>query len=153
MVSSQFESILKEFETFFNCPLIVDENESCLIKMGKGINIQIELNRHGMLLIGCRIITLQAGRFFHEVIREALKANDFYPPFTGIFGFSHKSSNLILYTLIDPYQLDQQKIERLLIPFVTKAKTWSDTLKQGNIPQIRELAESSTSTTPFGLQK
>ncbi|MBS4162978.1 Uncharacterized protein PRO82_000259 [Candidatus Protochlamydia amoebophila] len=152
MVSSQFESILKEFELFFNCSLKADENESCLIQMGIGVNIQIELNREGKLLIGCRIATLPLGRFLHEVIKEALKANDFYPPSSGIFGFSHKSSNLILYTLIDPYQLDKNKIESILSPFIAKAKIWSDALNQGNVPYITEITNTPPAP-PFGYQR
>ncbi len=154
MVSSQFEAILKDFEPFFKCRLQADQNESCLIKMGHGISLQMELNRYGLLLIGCRIGELPRGRFQDDVIREALKANDFYPPLTGIFGISRKSNSLILYLIIDPHKLDQDKISNLLNPFIAKAKLWSDSVNQGNIPTLGMTAPpQQAAAPPFGFSR
>lgn len=153
MVSSQFEAILKDFEPFFKCRLQADQNESCLIKMGQGISLQMELNRYGFLLIGCRIGELPRGRFQDEVIKEALKANEFYPPLTGIFGISRKSNSLILYLLIDPHKLDLDKISNLLNPFIAKAKLWSDSINQGNIPALGAAASQPATAPPFGFSR
>ncbi len=154
MVSSQFESILKDFEPFFKCRLQADQNESCLVRMGHGISLQMELNRYGFLLIGCRIGELPRGRFQDDVIKEALKANEFYPPFTGIFGISRKSNNLFLYLLVDPLKLDQDKISNLLNPFIAKAKLWSDSINQGNIPALGAATSPQPAVAPpFGFSR
>lgn len=149
MVSNQFDMILKDFEPFFKCELQADHNDSCLIKMGIGISIQMELDRYGLLLIGCRIGELPRGRFQDDVIKEALKANEFYPPWTGIFGISRKTNNLILHLLVDPDKLDQEKISSLLTPFIDKAKLWSESINQGHIPTVGEA--TTLKAPPFGL--
>lgn len=136
MVSSQFEEILKDFEPFFNCSLKPDANDSCLIKMTSGVNIQIELNSYGSLIIGCRIAALQMGRFREQVIQEALKANSCSSPFSGSFGYSSKSQNLILFIIVDPKELEVNKILDLMQLFTTKAQLWVEALAKGELPVL-----------------
>lgn len=153
MVSSQFEAMLKDFEPYFKCRLESGVNDSCLVKMGIGITIQLELNRYGLILIGCRVGEIQ-GRFRDNAIKEALKANEFYPPSTGTFGFSHKSNALYLHTVLDPYRLDADKIANTLNPFIAKAKMWADALQKGDIPVVGEEAiPQSSSFPPFGFRR
>ena len=56
MVSDQFESILKDFESIFQCPLKPDAKipNTCLIQLNTGIEVQIELDPHANLLIAVR---------------------------------------------------------------------------------------------------
>jgi hypothetical protein len=154
MVSSQFESILKDFEAYFKCPLEAGVNDSCIVKMGIGISLQIELNKYGHLLIGCRIIGNMQGRFRDGVIKESLKANGLYPPSTGVFGYSQKSNSLILYVTLDPYRLDADKISHTLTPFIAKAKSWVDTLNKGDIPVVsQEAVSQSPMNSPFEFKR
>jgi hypothetical protein len=98
MVASQFQAILQDLEPFFKCKLEPDNNNSCLIKMSSGIKIQIELDRYGdHLLIATRLGVLPAGRFRELVFKEALKANASDSPSQGVFGYSKKSEQLILF--------------------------------------------------------
>lgn len=147
MVESQFGAILKEFETFFNCPLKPDDNHSCLIKMGIGIALQVELNRDGMILIGCRLGTLPMGRYRDLIIREALKSNDATSLASGILGFSQKLNQLVLFTRLDPNLLSPDYMLALLPPFVTKAKLWVDTIAKGELPA----SSAASSRLPSGI--
>src|SRR4051812_7633992 len=113
MVSSQFGAILKEFENFFQCSLNPDENDSCLVQMGIGVTLQIELDRYGLILVGCRLGTLHMGRYRDGLMREALKSNGLMPPSTGVFGFSQKSSQLILFMRLNPHLLSVHQIVAL----------------------------------------
>ncbi|MFI5344520.1 MAG: CesT family type III secretion system chaperone [Chlamydiales bacterium] len=151
MTTAQLKNILKEFEPFFNCPLKTDERESTLIHMGIGIEIQIELDRYGFVLIGCRLGSM-IGRFCDLAIIEALKVNDIDPPSTGMFGYSQKSKNLILFMFIDPRAINPDSINRLMTPFIKKAKRWVDGIKNNTVPS-QEGKPPPLSDNPFGLQR
>jgi Tir chaperone protein (CesT) family len=151
MVSSQFESILKDFESFFQCQLQPDANDSCLVKLASGLKVQIEMNSLGFLIVGCRLGALQMGRFRERVIQESLKANEINAPSTGIFGYSHKSQQLILFLSIDPKGVSSDKISTLIEPFVAKAQLWSDALSKGETPPLSVMA-SPLSPSFFGIK-
>jgi Tir chaperone protein (CesT) family len=151
MVSSQFGAILKEFESFFNCPLEPDANDSCLITMGIGITLQIELDRSGLILMGCRLGTVHMGRYRDNLIREALKSNEATFPSTGVLGFSQKSNQLILFMKIDPVTFTIHQILKLLPPFVAKAKLWTDAIAKGEVPSIVPISSSKEPSGLFGL--
>lgn len=151
MASTQLQTILKEFEPFFNCPLNIDERESTIVRMGIGIKIQIELNRYGFVLVGCRLGSI-IGRFCDQAFIEALKANYTDPPSTGAFGYSQKSKNLILFMLIDPRAINPDSISRLMTPFIKKAKRWVDAIQNNTIPS-QEGKPPLPSDNPFGLQR
>lgn len=146
MVSSHFESILKEFEPFFNCPLVPDSNDSCLVKMNNGLSIYIEINQAGQLLIGTKLGVLHMGRHRENLVQAALKSNDMSLS-SGIFGFSNKSSQLILFMLTDPHQL--HSVSLLLTPFIAKAKKWLDAIEKGEVPLVER--ETPTPRSPFGI--
>lgn len=147
MVSSQFGAILKEFEPFFKCPLEPDSNDSCLINMGIGISIQMELNPHGFLLIGCCVGTLSMNPYRDLIIQQALQFNDTSSASQGILGFSHKSNHLILFLKIDPGLLTADQISTLVPNFISKAKLWKEAIDKGEIPKVRE----NSAQTPAGL--
>lgn len=152
MVSTQFGAILKEFENFFHCPLNPDENDSCLVQMGIGLSLQIELDRYGFILIGCRLGALLMGRYRNDLIRAALKSNYLTPPSTGVFGFSQKTNQLILFIKLNPQNLSPNQIVTQLPAFVTKAKQWADALTNGQIPTVTSSTVSSTKASGiFGL--
>jgi hypothetical protein len=142
MVSSQFGAILKEFEAFFNCPLEPDLNDSCLITLGTGITLQIELDRYGLIVIGCRLGSIHMGGYRNTLIREALKSNGKMLPSTGVLGFSQKSSQLILFIKLDPSLISIHQILALLPPFLAKSKLWAEAIAKGEIPTSVNLTGS-----------
>jgi Tir chaperone protein (CesT) family len=138
MVSSQFEIILKDFESFFNCSLSPDQGETCLIKLAEGISIQLELDRQGLLLIGCLIGAMPASRYRNKLIHEALKSNALTPPSTGVFGISQSTHQFILFMLINPDRLNAERIAMLMPPFIAKAKIWTEAINAGQLPVVSQ---------------
>lgn len=153
MVSTQFGMLLKELEAYFNCPLEPDSNNSCLIKMGIGVALQMELDSHGYLLIGCRLGVLPASKYRDNIIQLALKANHLSTPSHGVFGFSPKSSQLLLFIRLDPSTHSSSQIQTLLTPFIAKAKKWTDAIAAGQTPEL-EAANVTGKASPglFGLK-
>lgn len=150
MEISVFGSILKEFESYFKCPLTPDKNNSCLVKLNTGISVQLEIDRMGQLLIGCKIATMPMNRFRENVIREALKANESVDPSEGIFGFSQKTNTLMLFMMIDPKKINPDLIAKILPPFTEKAKLWADTIATGKIPSTAQ-ASSTKLQSPMSI--
>lgn len=149
MVSTQFGAILKEMEPFFKCSLEPDQNNSCLIQMENGLSIQIELDRYGYLLIGCKMGLLPMSRYRDNLIQQALKSNALSVPSSGIFGFSQKSNQLILFVCLDPVSLTMHQILSQLPAFIAKAKKWTEAIAKGETPSIEEAA--APSNTPSGI--
>ena len=134
MVSGYFEGILKELEPFFNCPLPIDQNNACLVKMGIGISVQMELNRYSQLLVGVRLGSIE-GAYANQLLVEALKSNARSLPSTGVLGFKKKTRELILFLLLDPAEINKNRVEELLPVFISKAKLWKDAISTSQIPQ------------------
>lgn len=154
MVANQFEVILQELEPYFKCKLTPDTNNSCFIKMGIGVQIQMELDPYGEdFVVGARLGVISPGRYREAVFREALKANSHSPPRQGIFSFSRKSGNLILFLSIPLKDITQDKLTHLLNPFIAKAQAWTQALSQGAIPIGVEEVSTSSKTGLFGLFK
>ncbi|MFI0435279.1 MAG: CesT family type III secretion system chaperone [Parachlamydiaceae bacterium] len=151
MVSTQFGALLKEFESFFDCSLEPDNNNSCLIHLGNDINIQIEMDRDGCILIGSRLGAVHMGRYREVLIQQALKSNEVTLPSTGIFGFSHKSNQLILFMKLTPFNLNSSEISILLPPFIDKVKLWKEAIAKGEIPTIHSSISTKKPAGIFGL--
>lgn len=151
MVRTQFGAILKELEPFFKCPLEPDQNNSCLIKLGIGLSVQVEMDRYGLLLIGCVIGTLPMTRYRENIIQQALKSNELSLPSAGSFGFSHKTNHLIYFIRLDPVLVSMDQILSLLPSFISKAKKWSDAIAKGEMPPLEETNVSNAPTGLFGL--
>lgn len=148
MVHSQLGNILKEFESFFQCPLTPDTNDSCLIRTGN-ISLQIELDRYGLLLIGCHIATMPSSRYRNNLIHAALRFNEATLPSTGIFGFSQKLQEFILFLTIDPQSITPHLISSTLPPFLNKAKQWMETIEKNEVPSLAITTPKSSGI--FGL--
>jgi hypothetical protein len=150
MVNSQFGAILKGFEPFFQCPLEPDANDSCLVKMGIGISIQIELDRSSQLLIGCRLGSLPMSRYRNNLLKEALKSNGASLPSTGVFGFSQKSNHLILFIKLNS-DLTPDQLSQAMFPFMAKAKLWTDAISKGETPTLNPSSSANSPSGLFGL--
>lgn len=154
MVTSQFDALLKELEAFFKCKLESDQNNACLIKMSTGLRIQLELDRYNEhLMIGSRLGIIPPGRYREMVFKEALKANELYLPSTGVFGYSKKSGNLILFLLINLRDFNSDKMITMLTAFTKKAQTWAQTLNRGDVPAAEVDSLPPPNTGLFGLMR
>lgn len=152
MVSSIFEQLLKEFESFFNCTLKPDANNSCLINMeNMGITVQLELNRNNQLLIASTVATLTSDKFREKILIQALKSNEATLPSSGILAFSLKTNHLICFITVNPTLINHDKIFSLLPPFIEKAKLWKEKIQVGEIPVIEQVSSTSSKSGLFGL--
>lgn len=150
MVTTQFGAILKDLEPLFNCKLEPDANNVCLIKLKSGIKVQVELDRHGDLLIGVRLGTIPSSRYLENILKEALKANQLqFPLASGVLGYSTKTNQLILFMTVDNRSITSERLTTTLGPFLTKAKLWSEAIQHGEIPLIE--AEKQSPRGIFGL--
>jgi hypothetical protein len=152
MVNNQYEAVLRDFETFFKCKLAPNANNTCVISIPNSVRIQIELDRNSKVLIASRLGILQ-GRFRDIVLREALKANEFYDISTGSFGLGKKSNNLMIFLQMDLDQLNPDKINTVMPIFLAKANLWAEGIKSGNLPALSEEGlATKAAPSPFGLK-
>lgn len=149
MVSAQIDHVLRDLESFFKCPLKTNSGNTCCIRMSSGLSVQIRLDRTGFLLVGCKLGSVHMGRFFKELVRAALNSNDLTSLDSGVFGFSHKSNQLILFMRIPIEKLSSYELLALFPPFIEKAKMWHNAIAKNEIPKIKE--ENKHSTGLFGL--
>lgn len=134
-MADSLEYILKNFEPFFGCPLPIDENNSCLVKMANGLKVQIELNRNEQLLIGCRLGE-PTGSYKQQLLLKALEWHALFPPKSGVFGLSTASQQLIFFLLKDPQEIQQEQIADWLTPFLETAKRWKEALEGSILPLV-----------------
>jgi hypothetical protein len=152
MVTSQFGALLQELEPFFKCKLEPDINNSCLIKMANGLKVQIELDKYGeYLLIGTRLGIVSIGRYRENIFKEALKVNALHPPSNGVFGYSKKSGNLILFVTLGVRNINQDKMISVLTTFIPKAQIWMEALSRGELPIMADNQPIVNKSGVFGL--
>jgi hypothetical protein len=153
MVSDFFGTLLQELgESLKIKDLHLDEHNSCLIKFPSGLEIQVEPDsREEFLVIGTTIGVVPAGRYRETIFREALKANSMPLPRYGVFAFSTKTENLILFDTLHMKDLTGTKVFDHLSAFAEKALTWKEALSHGDVPSIHG-SYSGTHTGMFGMK-
>ncbi len=138
MIASPFEIILEMFSPFFHIRLKPDHNQTCLIKMKSGLSVQIELDRYGSVLIGCRLGPLPVGSYRTLLLQQALKSNASTPLASGTFGFCLKSGYLTLFLVLNPDTLNTESIAAFMPPFLEKGELWHNALTQQVVPQVMQ---------------
>lgn len=155
MVANLFESILQELGKTEVIPikdLHPDSNNSCLIRLKGGLEIQIELDKkQENLIIGSDIGTVSPGRYREDVFREALKANGLPYPRWGDFAYSQKSDHLVLFHTLHTKDLTGEKVADFLVHFLEKAFQWRDSIQRGDVPVVSGIY-TSRPTGMFGLR-
>ena len=124
MVTDLFGTLLQELAPAIEASeLQPDRNNSCLITLKSGIQIQLELDKsRQFLILGCDLGPVQPQVKYREsLFREALKANDLPHPNHGILSYSKKTDHLVLYEKINVKDLTGDKIAAEITPFSDKA--------------------------------
>ena len=142
-MADTLENILQAFAPFFQCPLPVDNNGACLIKMASGLRVQMELNRYEQFLIGCRL-GQPTGAYKQQLFLKALEWHSFFPPGSGVFGLSSSSQQLIFFLLKDPAEIQPDRIVDWLSPFLETAKIWKEAVDEARLPNIEAPAKASS---------
>lgn len=150
MVETQFEAILRDLEPILHCTLKPDTNNACLVRLRSGLLVQFELNRQGHLLIGVKLGAIPSSQYLENILREALKANYMHSISTqGIFGYSKKSNQLILFATVDNRNINTDLLASVLGPFLIKAQAWADAIGRGDVPSAS--SEEKTGQVSNGL--
>jgi hypothetical protein len=156
MVVDAYTALLEELgKSLGGIELTSDKNNTCLIHLKDGIEVQIELDHKGdSLLIGSDLGEVPVGRYRENLFREALKANGLPSPIYGILAFSQRIDHLILYTMLPLKDLNGEKISAFLTPFALKAKVWKDAIERGEVPVVQSAASGPAPPAGiFGLMR
>ena|ERR1700722_10013886 len=153
MVRDLYGTLLEELgRTLQVRDLHADRNNSCLIRLKNGLQVQIEISpKTNMLLLGVDLGAPPLGRFRVDLFKQALKANGMPYPQHGIFSQSSKTDHLILYEFLPLKDLTGDKIADELGPFSEKALLWKNSLAQNEIPSL-EVSGERPSLGMFGLR-
>jgi Tir chaperone protein (CesT) family len=155
MVTDLFGTLLAELGPLIEAAdLHPDRNNSCLITLQSGIQIQLELDKSGQFLIlGSDLGSiLQQGKYRENLFQEALKANDLPYPTHGILAYSKKTDHLVLFEKINIRDLTGEKIAAQVTPFLEKAALWSDALKRSEVPSVNQAVTGGRGPGMFGLR-
>lgn len=156
MISNLYESLLIELsEPLKTEQLVPDANNSCLISMKEGIEVQIEPDEKGEnLVLGTHLGAIPPGAYQQNVFIEALKSNALPAPQVGIFAFHKEIDQLVLFSKLPMQDLTGLEVYEYLMNFTAKAISWKKTIDNGEVPRVE--TDSSKFITgrragPFGL--
>lgn len=151
MVQDLFVSIIDDLGKLINIPLKVDKNNACVIKYPNDLNIQIEYDAtSARILFAAELGELPPGRFREDLFREALKANGLPAPRIGIFAYSKKIDNLVLYDKMQLENTSAQHVAEFLQPFFQKAELWKTCIARNEIPSFTSNELSFGASTSKG---
>lgn len=151
MVKDIFETLLEELgKTMQINDLHPDRNHSCLIKFPNGVQVQIEMDPFGqMIIMGADLGPIPTGRYRANFFREALKANAQPEPINGILAYSQKSEHVVIFQYLNLKDLTGERIADALAPFLEKALKWQEALAHGDVPTV---SIGTASAGMFGLR-
>lgn len=154
MVTDLFGTLLQELGVQLQIPnLQADRNNSCLIRLKDGLQIQLELDRLSQFLIlGSDLGEISYGKYRENIFREALKANGMPYPLNGILAYSQRTNHLILFEKISVRELTGEKLMFNLVPFTEKARLWKDALSRNEVPSLAQFHTSERPAGMFGLR-
>lgn len=155
MVTDLFGGILQELGRILEiADLHPDRNNSCLIKLKSGMQVQLEIDPSGrFLIVGTDLGEMPPGKYRENFFREALKANALPYPNIGIFAYSRRNNHLIFFDRLFLPEINGEKIAAFITPFSEKAALWGENLTRGDVPVASQYTTaSSRSGGMFGLR-
>jgi hypothetical protein len=154
MVANAYEAILHDVGRQLNIPnLAPDRNDSCLVSLAEGIDVQLEIHpRSNKFLICFNLGSPPPGKYRENLLKECLKANAIPPPRHGIFGYSAKTESLYFFKMLDQAGLDGQKVFEQLTAMKETALLWANAIKAGDIPASTTGSSSRSTMGVFGIR-
>ena len=148
----RFDEFLKEVGTLLGVPLHPDKNRACKMSINNVLHIQIEEDAtKEKLLIACFLCDIPPGKFRENILREALKSNDFYPR-TGTLSYSERNNKLACFEFLSWHNLTAQKFLDFFAKFIEKADNWRVAVESGQTAPIKEKTQTQTSPNIFGIK-
>lgn len=153
MAINQLEIFIEELGKSLNInDLKPDKFNTCLLKIEKKIEIQIEMDKDpSYLFFGTILGEVPPGRYRENLFEAALKTNDSTLTLIGILAYSKKNNQLIMFDRISTKNLNGSKIADYLKNFAEKAKIWKEAIERGETPSILEKAKKYEHARLFGL--
>lgn len=156
MITDRFGSLMEELGKLMKTKLVPDKNNACLMMFKSGLKLQIELDASSeRVMLASELGELPSGRYRENIFREALKANGLPPPHVGLFAFSKKKENLVIFDMLDLRDLTAGALFDFIVPFMQKAELWRSTISRGEVPSFmgNELSFGQKSSSGmFGLK-
>jgi hypothetical protein len=150
MVSGLYETLLTEVGGILGVSLFPDSNNSCLVKLISGLEVQLEMDAQGRsFIIGIDLGPVPPGMYRQTLFREALRANGMPYPRNGVLAYSQKSGHVILYETMSPQDLNGERIIFRLLPLSEKALKWKEAIEHGEVPIVEVSARSNAGS--FGM--
>jgi len=155
MASDFFGVLLQELGQTMDLPnLHPDRNNSCLIKLKKGISIRLEVDASGQyLILGSDLGDVPSGRYRETLFVAALKSNGLSAVHNGVFAYSRKLNHLIIFEMLALSGLNVDRLITVMTPFIEKAVIWKNALVKEEIPVIIAEATSHSPSGLFGMRR
>ncbi len=143
-----FTRLLYDLGELLALPLHSDENNACVLVIDELLRIQMQLDTtQERLLLGSMLIELPPGKFRENILKEALKVNDFFTPHLGYLSYVKKENKLVLYNYLMMKGLTAEKLGEHLTFFVENANAWIQALER-NLPMPAEFLRKEKTAIP-----
>ncbi len=128
----KFASLLHDLGQELDLDLYPDPHGACVLLLDdqKQVHLECDLAQQHLLIISF-ICEIPAGKFRENTLRDALKANDPYPP-NGTLCYFERENQLALFARLDCDMLNGKKLSAFLSAFIEKSKEWRKAVESGN---------------------
>lgn len=152
MVATDLSIILEDLGKTLDIPnLTPDTNETCLIRLKSGLEVQIEKSRErDCLIIGSDLGEIPPGKYRENIFEKALINNTHNNPRSGLLAYSHPAEHLIIFDMLPFKGLNGILLADFLDVFSEKIKMWQEALERNEVPVVAPGSMSSTQGI-FGL--
>ncbi len=153
MVATDLSIILEDLGKTLDIPnLAPDENETCLIRLKNGIEVQIEKSREGnSLILGSDLGEIPPGKYRENIFEAALINNTHNIPRSGLLSYSLPVEHLIIFDMLPFKDLNGIVLADFLDVFSEKIKMWQDAIEHNEMPIVASDTISSSQGI-FGLK-
>jgi len=149
-MTDRFEQLLLQLGPLFGLKLHPDKIGGCSIAITPSIKVQLQLDLvQENLFLFSKIIEIPPGKFRENVLRDALKANAFPDPLSGILCYLPTPNELCLYQSYPVLILNGERLAGLVGAFVEMAESWHHAIKNG---QSSPNLSRPPSSPPFGFK-
>lgn len=137
MVGDRLSMVLQEFGNLVGMSdLQADENNSCLLRIPNGIEVQIEADKaQDHLIIGIDLGEVPPGAYRARIFRSAMITNGLPPPRYGVLAYSKQIDHMVLFDRLAMKGLTAGTIASSLEMLIPKAVIWRDAIARGEVPE------------------
>lgn len=147
MINNQYDEVCKNLASLFKFKLTDEDLNGFALRLKGGLEMNVEPDKQRNLVLGIKLGIVNEGRYRDMILKQALRANDSNTQ-DGVLSYLNDSKELFLFYIIDVRTANEDRLKAILIPFVRKARQWSESIQRGEIPILES---SGQSRSLFGL--